>query len=347
MIQLSPAWVRSICLLVLLLPGVAGAFDYDGHRLINQLALASLPTNFPSFVTAPTTAERIAFLSGEPDRWRNTPDNTFKHRNGPDHFFDFEDLAPLGLSPEKLPPFRHTFTMELALARARNAKTLPPIDPAQNQDRTRELVGFLPWTIAEHFSKLKSAFSALAAYEEAGTPAEIENARANVVHYMGVMGHYVGDAVQPLHTTKHYNGWVGANPKSYTTNRGFHSWIDGGYLGKVPLDPLALRKRLRTARLLRSADRATVEPSIFKESLAFIRDQHELVEPLYQLDKEGKLAPEKAQGPQGRSFFEKQFLTGAQMLGDLWLTAWREAPPDNFLKAALAKRKLAAASPSS
>jgi hypothetical protein len=331
----------------LLGPWTTQAFDYDGHRLINQLALASLPTNFPAFVTDPATAERIAFLSGEPDRWRNTPDNTFKHRNGPDHFFDLEDLAPLGLSPDKLPPFRHAFTMELALARARNAKKLPPIDPAQNQDRTRELVGFLPWTIAEHFSKLKSAFSALAAYEEAGTPGEIENARENVVHYMGVMGHYVGDAVQPLHTTKHYNGWVGDNPKGYTTSKGFHSWIDGGYLGKVPLNARALQKRLRRARAIRSPDRATIEPSIFKESLAFIRDQHKLVEPLYQLDKEGKLSPEKPQGQEGRLFFERQFLTGGQMLGDLWYTAWREAPPDSFLKAALAKRKLAAAGPPS
>jgi len=347
MTPLPPAIARLIAVLSLVVPWTAQAFDYDGHRLINQLALASLPTNFPAFVTDPATAERIAFLSGEPDRWRNTPDNTFKHRNGPDHFFDFEDLAPLGLSPDKLPPFRHAFTMELALARARNAKKLPPIDPAQNQDRTRELVGFLPWTIAEHFSKLKSAFSALAAYEEAGTPAEIANARDNVVHYMGVMGHYVGDAVQPLHTTRHYNGWIGDNPKGYTTSRGFHSWIDGGYVGRVPVNARELQKRLRPARVMRSPDRATVEPSIFKESLAFIRNQHKLVEPLYQLDKEGKLSPEKAQGREGRPFFERQFLTGGQMLGDLWYTAWREAPPDNFLKAALAKRKLAAAGPSS
>jgi hypothetical protein len=347
MIQRPSAFGRSLPVATLLFAVSAQAFDYAGHRLINQLALASLPTNFPAFVRTPVTAERIAFLSGEPDRWRNTPDNTFKHRTAPDHFFDIEDLDPLGLSIDKLPPFRHTFTMELALARARNAKNLPPIDPAQNQDQTRELVGFLPWTIAEHFSKLKSAFSALAAYEEAGTRDEIENARANVVHYMGVLGHYVGDAVQPLHTTKHFNGWVGPNPKDYTTSRSFHSWIDGGYLARVPLKLKTLQVRVRPARLVRSEDRATVEPSFFKESVAFIRDQHKLVEPLYQLDKDGKLSPDKPQGTAGRTFFERQFITGAQMLGDLWFTAWREAPPDNFLKSALARRKLAADGPPS
>src|SRR5206468_10569902 len=68
-----------------LAPGVRG-WDYEGHRLINQLALASLPTNFPAFVFSPAARERIAFLAGEPDRWRNTPELPLKHFNGPDHF---------------------------------------------------------------------------------------------------------------------------------------------------------------------------------------------------------------------------------------------------------------------
>ena len=34
-------------------------------------------------------------------------------------------------------------------------------------------------------------------------------------------------------------------------------------------------------------------------------------------------------------------LRASQMLGDLWLTAWQQAPPDMFLRSALAKRKAA------
>src|SRR5215471_11709853 len=41
------------------------AWDYENHRVVNQLALASLPTNFPGFVRAPEAAGRVAFLSGE------------------------------------------------------------------------------------------------------------------------------------------------------------------------------------------------------------------------------------------------------------------------------------------
>jgi hypothetical protein len=39
-------------------------------------------------------------------------------------------------------------------------------------------------------------------------------------------------------------------------------------------------------------------------------------------------------------FFEGQLLKGSQMLGNLWITAWKEAPPDRFLQSYLAKRKL-------
>src|SRR5215472_12501525 len=74
----------------------ARAWDYEGHRLVNQLALASLPTNFPQFVHAPAAAERIAFLAGEPDRWRNVQDLPLRHANGPDHYIDLEQLADYG-----------------------------------------------------------------------------------------------------------------------------------------------------------------------------------------------------------------------------------------------------------
>ena len=44
------------------------AWDYSGHRMVNELALAALPDDFPAFVHSPSNAERIAFLAGEPDR---------------------------------------------------------------------------------------------------------------------------------------------------------------------------------------------------------------------------------------------------------------------------------------
>ena len=68
------------------------AWDYEGHRIVNHIALSSLPTNFLAFVRTPAALERIAILAGEPDRWRNITDLPLKHFNGPDHYIDLEEL---------------------------------------------------------------------------------------------------------------------------------------------------------------------------------------------------------------------------------------------------------------
>jgi hypothetical protein len=214
----------------------ARAWDYEGHRTVNQLALASLPTNFPAFVHTPAAEERVAFLAGEPDRWRNTPDLPLKHFNGPDHYLDLEELATYGLKPEALPVFRYDFVALLALARKAHPENFHAIDSAKNEDHTRELVGFLPWAITENYGKLKSAFSYLKTFEEnGGTEEEIANAQANIIYIMGVMGHYVGDSSQPLHTTIHHHGWVGDNPHHYSTNGRIHSWIDEKQIAACPI----------------------------------------------------------------------------------------------------------------
>lgn len=337
-IRLYPA-----CLALALLLGLhpAWAWDYEAHRVANQLALASLPADYPSFVRTPAAVERIAFLAGEPDRWRNTPDLPLKHFNGPDHYMDLEELDLYGLKPENLPPFRYEFVAQLAAARKSNPAKFPAIAPSQNEDRTRELIGLLPWGVAEYCGKLKSGFSYLKAYEEnGGTPQEIANAQANIIYIMGVMGHLVGDATQPLHTTKHHHGWVGENPAGYTTNRGFHSWIDGGYFARVGgADLEGLKGKLRPARLVEIEGRTAKPEEMFQAMMLFLVEQNRLVEPLYRLDKEGKLSGNQGTGREGKAFLENQLLKAGQLLGDFYLSAWRQAPPDTFLKGQLARRQ--------
>lgn len=319
----------------------ARAWDYEAHRVINQLALAALPTNFPAFVRAPAAAERIAFLAGEPDRWRNmTTDLTLSHFNGPDHYLDLEDLEHCGLTPQTLPIFRYDLVAKLALARAANPDKFPPIDPVRNADHTRELVGFLPWAIVEHFGKLRSGFSYLKAFREhGGTPEEIANAEANLVHVMGVMGHFVGDATQPLHTTKHHHGWVGENPRGYTTWPGFHQWIDGDYFRKTGgVEAAPLLGKIRPAA---TAGDPTDSEAFFRRVVAEILETHKLVEPLYQLQKEGKLSGQDERGRAGRAFLDAQLVRAGQWLGDLWFTAWQHATEDKYLIRKLQERAAA------
>ena len=231
------------------------------------------------------------------------------------------------------------------LARATNPRSFPPVNPTNDLDRTKALIGFLPWTITEYYARLKSAFSYLKVFEEDGTTEEIANARENVIFFLGVMGHFVGDATQPLHTTRYFNGWVGRNPNGYTTNRTFHAWIDGGYFQKTGLFSVSdLQGRLRPAKMLWPGDPKARHDDVFPEVIAYILDQHRKVEPLYQLEKEGKLSGEDTKGLRGRDFLGRQILTASQMLGDLWYSAWEQAPPDTYLKSKLVQRKLASTS---
>ena len=319
---------------------VALAWDYEGHRAVHQLALASLPADFPAFVKTPGARERIAFLAGEADRWRNTQDHTFRHFHEPDHFFDVEYLAGFGMKTETVSPYRYEFVSQLAVARSKNPDIKPAVNPEKDVNRSQAFFGFLPWAINENYSKLKAAFSYLKTFEQhGGTPEEIRNAQENVIYIMGVMGHFLGDASQPLHTTEHFNGWDGPNPKGYTTRKTFHSWIDGGYFGKVGWDLKDLLPKVKPAQAIEGANARN--EGIFPAAMKFIAAQNELVEPLYQLEKEGKLSGDGTVGLGGKKFLQEQLLKGGQMLGNIWVTAWQTAPADTFLQSQLAKRKLA------
>ena len=329
---------RLLAVVMVLVSSLAArAWDYEGHRIVNQIALASLPTNFPAFALTPEARERVAFLAGEADRWRNTSDLSLKHFNGLDHYMDFEDLMDAGLDLMKLPQFRFDFALLLAKTRAAHPEVFHPIKEEKDADHTRAQVGYLPWAIVENQGKLKSGFSYLGEFEKAGRPEEIANAQQNVLYVMGVMGHYVSDGAQPLHTTKHHHGWVGPNPHGYSTNYSIHAWIDGGYLGQFGITFEKLRSRVRPAKVLSAEGSST---NMFPTAMAYLIEQQKQVEPLYKLEKAGKLSGRRERDEAGYEFICGQLLRGGQMLGDLWLTAWQTAQPDTFLRSALAKRKL-------
>jgi hypothetical protein len=325
----------------------AAAWDYEGHHAVNELALAALPADFPAFALTPESRTRIAYLAGEADRWRN--ETSLKngtgvalgHASGTDHYLDLEDIYLYDLTPETLPPLRYDFVADIVKARAAHPERFPAIDPARDTDHTRELSGFLPWAITENFEKLQSGFSTLAALEKfGGTPDEISNAKQNIVYVMGVMGHFVGDASQPLHTTKHFNGWVGDNPNNYNTGHTIHSWIDGGFFKKTGgIDVKKLSAKIHPAEKIAAAS----DPNgIFQTSVKFVVANNQLVEPLYKLDKEGKLSDQGDAGAEGRAFLEAQLVKSGQLLGDVWLTAWQTAPEDTFLERELQQRAAAA-----
>jgi hypothetical protein len=327
-------------------PSAALAWNYPGHRIVNQVALASLPGDFPAWARTPENAERIAFLGGEPDRWRDTHAELLQHYNGLDHYIDLERIADAGLDVATLTEFRYDFVAQFAAGRAAHLDRFPSPDPEKdrasghpaNADHSREWPGFLPWAIAEYYAKVQIAFSYLKAFEQAGTPDEIANARADIIYMMGVMGHYVGDGAQPLHTTIHHHGWVGPNPEGYSTQFGFHSWIDGGFIAKAGITETEVFQKVVSARTIDVAPRPDGRDPVFVAVVDYLVETGKRVEPLYRLEKERKLEGPGPESAEGRAFIDAQLLRGGEMLGSLWLTAWRQAPPDAYLRADLLKR---------
>lgn len=328
--------------LSLTLPALA--WDYEGHRVVNQIALAALPADFPAFVREAENAARIAWLASEADRWRSAPDLPARHCNAPDHYLDLEYLRMAGLDAATVSSFRYEFAVQYAAGRAAHPENYGPIDPAQNADRTREWPGFLPWTITEYFGKLRGNFARLKVLEELGTPEDIAQTKRSIVEMMGIMGHFLGDAAQPLHTTIHHNGWAGDNPQGYTTWRGIHSWIDSGFIVKGGLDLAPLVARAQPAVALPLAAPVEGRDPMFRHMMDYLQAQFAFVEPVYQLHQAGKLKLEgNTPDPEAVAFIEQRLLTGGQMLANVWLTAWRSAAPDAYLRGQLIRQKAAAA----
>ncbi len=338
---MSSRFVSVLACVALVSPALH-AWDYTGHRIVNEVALASLPADFPAFVHEPANAERIAWLCSEPDRWRSAVDPAARHVNAPDHYIDLEELEDAGLSEATVSSFRYDFAVQYSQGRAAHPQNFAPIDASKDTDHVRIWPGFLPWTIQEYFGKLRANFARLKVLQELGTPAEIAQAKESIVEMMGVMGHYVGDGAQPLHTTKHHNGWVGANPNGYTTWNKFHSWIDGGFIAKSGIKLADLRGRVKPVEPLALTTLPSGRDPMFEAAMNYLHDQHALVEPLYQLEKAGKLNHDDAPAnAEGRAFIEGQLLKGGEMLARVWLTAWRSAAPDPYLRGQLLKGQMA------
>ena len=321
------------------LPISLEAWGAQGHEIVNQLALASLPGDFPSWVRSPANVERIRFLANEPDRWRDSTDRVLLHAASLEHSFNWEEITDAGMDFATLSQFRYDFTQQFGLARAAHEGNFRPLEPKYNANHTENLPGFLPWAIAEYYGKLEVVFSYLKVYERYGTAAEVENARANAIEVMGLMGHFVGDGCQPLHITKYFYGWTGANPHGYVNRAGWHAWIDSGFIDRAGITTQELLPQVRTATPLAMAPSPDGRDPGFVATLGYLQATNQQLIPLYQLEKDGPLRMGGSPTAEGRAWIDAQLLRGGEMLGSLWLTAWRQAKPDHYLQSTLTQKK--------
>ena len=299
----------------------AWSWDEAGHIIVTRLAHHKLPDRMPPWVKTAEVADRLAYLCNEPDRWRGQKSIDLDHANNPEHYLDVEDLKEFELTLQTLPPLRRQFTDLLATMRAQHPDRFPTHDPKEDREYTKLVPGLLPYEIAEMQWKPAASWTTLKTFEANRalvSDAMIDNAKQNIVYQMGILSHFVGDGAQPLHMTKHHHGWVGENPKGYTTNKHFHSEIDGGVIELHKIDAPSLLAKVKPARPV-SKDR------YFSDICGYLGESFALVEPLYVLEHSGDLRKEA-----GKKFIEDRLIEGGAMLAGVWAAGYDDAIIDDF-----------------
>jgi hypothetical protein len=271
-------------------PPPARAWGDEGHRWINRIAAERLPADMPAFFKG--ASARLSFLGPEPDRWRDNKElfKALGEVNGPDHFIDID-------KPE-------------------NFDALPN-DRYQYADMLREMgkepkdVGFLPYSILEGYQKMQVLFRL---WRDPQHAAERDQIEQNIVYYAGVMGHYVGDGAQPLHTTIHYNGWSTSSNPGLFTREPLHWRFEGEYV-KAQIKPEDFGPLVKTARRLDDP---------FVDIMKFLLESFGQVEAVYGMDKTARWDVNN-RDPKSKQFVAGRLAAGAQMLANLWYTAWLDS----------------------
>jgi len=275
----------------------AGAWGDIGHMLINRAAAEKVPASMPQFLKQ--AAARIEYLGPEPDRWRNPIEASLKNAQEPDHFIDLERVADI----PQLPPGRYDFYRLLY------AKKLASKD--HSDDYMPDKVGLQPYITTEIYQRMVVAFREYRRLQKENKPTG--GVEQNIVFYAGWLGHYVADGANPMHTTIQYNGWTGDNPNGYTTAKNVHYEFESGFVQRI-------QQQLTITDLVKEPVRLQ-HP--FEDYVAYLRASNGMVEKSYQLEKAGGF--KETGTPEGREFVRQRLAAGAQMLLNLWYTAWEES----------------------
>ncbi len=270
---------------------ILNAWGAHGHIISGAAAARALPNEMPKFFR--NAADQLSYLTPEPDRWRDRGeaerDPAMNGGFAPDHFINFERIPESSWQAEN----RFVF---LADVRAKTGMDLPE-------------AGLSPFHILELFQRLRVAFGEWRAGPDVKTRRWIEQ---RIVNDAGLLGHYVTDGANPLHTTIHHHGWIGENPKAYATDREIHARFEGLYVhAQVKLGDLMPE--------MKQPPRVLSEPR--RDILAFLKASHTYVDEFYTIDKQSPFNS-LTTAPQNKQFTVARLVFGAEMLRDLWWTAW-------------------------
>jgi len=293
-VRLARVLIRRAAVLVIVLSLASPllAWGDKGHTIINEAATVGLPADMPYFFLR--AFPELTYFGPEPDRIKNAGDSQ-DAVNLPDHQIDLEETFGL-----ELPHSRYVFMDAMAKA-----------DIYRRHGLTHDHPGFLPWRIAELSQYLQKLFAMWRTADYSDRHA-IEREAITVA---GLLGHYVADASQPLHTTIHYNGWLAANPNGYANDCEIHSRFETAFVSH------AITREDVFPRL--AAPELTSD--YFATGLSLIKDSNSLVERLYAIDRDGGFDVLRPVKREPKEFVVARLAKGASVLRDLWWSAWKNS----------------------
>ena len=273
--------------LVFSLAPPASAWGEEGHRYINRVAAEHMPEDMPLFFR--NAVKRLTFLGPEPDRWRDTKElnKALGEVNGPDHFVDIDKAENF----EALPNDRYLYG-----------------DWLRAQGKDPKVIGFLPYSMLEGFQKIEVLFRL---WRDPQHEAERDQIEQNIIYYAGVVGHYVADGSQPLHTSIHFNGWTTSSNPQLFTREPLHGRFEGEYV-KAQIKPEDFSVLVKTATRLQDP---------FADIVKYLVETYNHVPELYRMEKKVRWDANN-RNADSKKFVTERLAAASQMLANLWYTAW-------------------------
>lgn len=275
-------------------PPTPAPWGAHGHSIVSRLAARGLPQGMPAFFRE--AEPQLEYLGPEPDRWRS------RYLKEMDDAWEFDHYVDLENVPDGALDASDRFEFIAALYDA-------------GIERPQQFVGFLPWRILELYQRLATEF---AIWRTTGDGPDRRFVEGRTLNDAGILGHYVADASQPHHTTIHFNGWArGApNPEGFTADDNFHARFESAFVGAHLTYEEVARQVRGEAREL-----TDVRSAIW----AHVRESNAAVQEQYRLEKEVGFDPESPADPEAREFVARRLAAGAEILRNLWWSAWLES----------------------
>jgi hypothetical protein len=284
-----------------------GGWGARGHESANTAAVRGIPADGPVFLKQ--YEDWISKTGPLPDSWRGNTEPYSKIFEDPNHGWFKEQFSFM----ETIPRSRYEFVLRLYDEFLRIRQKEPERAALMNVRWT----GTMPYAAMENYDRMKSAMRAYrraVADDKPESKVQAGYLAQDIAFYMGWLGHYTADGAQPLHDTIHHDGWLGPNPKGYTTDPRIHGRFESQFVDLIGLT---------SADLLPLMDKPKLLSDPFAAFVAHLDDASTHVEEVYQLDRSGALADKT--NAQATRLVRTQLAKAAALLRDLTYTAWIES----------------------